>query len=232
MNLDYSYNPQVKSSYIIRIEGNEISENLALRCSKSCEEVGQPYEFFSAVDGTKEEIYVPEEKEVLNLLKLTNTTLTNTEISCLLSHFLLWVKCVEFDQPIVILEHDAIMVKPYLEHPFLNAISYLGSNEQYNGIMPLMFPMPPHGQVNRNHRFMLRAHAYSIDPMIARRLVAKIINYGIFSSADVIMRSDEFTSIQEGFYAYDSPYISTIKGREERDNDKEEDRLHRLLISQ
>lgn len=232
MNLHYSYNTEVKCSYIIRIKGNKISEKMAERCAKSCEKIEQKYEFFDAVDGTKDEIFIPEKREVLNLLKLTNTTLTKTEVSCLLSHFLLWVKCVEFDQPIVILEHDAIMVNQYTHHPFFNMLSYLGSYEQFHGIMPIVLPIPPHGQVNNNHRFMLRAHAYSIDPMLAKRLVAKIINYGIFSTADVIMRLDEFASIQQGFFAYDSPGISTITGREERDGDKDLDKLHRSLISQ
>lgn len=232
MNLDYSYNLSIKCAYIIRISGNEISEMLAERCAESCELVGQPYKFFSAVDGTKDELYVPEPREVLNLLKLTNTTLTQTEIACLLSHFLLWVKCVEIDQPIIILEHDAIMVKSYLFHSFMNVLSYLGSFEQFTNTMPMCFPIPPQGQVNKNHRFMLRAHAYSLDPMIARRLVSKVIQYGIFTSTDVLMRSDEFAAIQEGFFAYDSPYKSTISGREERDREKDSDLLHRKLISQ
>lgn len=60
---------------------------------------------------------------------------------------------------------------------------------------------------------MLRAHAYAIDSMVAKRLVAKAINYGIIASADVFMRCDEFSVIQNGFYAYDSPGETTIIGR-------------------
>ncbi len=152
-----------------------------------------------------------------NLIKLTNTTLTKAEIGCFLSHFLLWVICVELDQPIVILEHDAVMVNNYLTHPFFNMISYLGCLEQFNGWEP-QFPIPPHGQLNPNFRFMLRAHAYAIDSMIARQLVAKVIKYGLFSSADVFIRMDEFAIIQAGFYAYDLPGETTIPGRDTSDD--------------
>lgn len=212
LNLNYKYETRVNNTFIIRMENNSISMNLAERCARSCELQGQEYEFFPAVDWTGINLIIPEFHSSLNLLKLTNTSLTNGEIGCFLSHFLLWVKCVELDAPIVILEHDAILVKPYKIHPYFNIISYLGCIEQYKGWTP-QIPLPPHGQYNRNYRFMLRGHAYAIDTMIARRLVAKAINYGIISSADVFIRCDEFSIIQNGFYAYNDPGETTIVGR-------------------
>ena len=208
-SFDYQYNVNVKIAYIIRIKDNELSEQLAARCAVTCDSVGMPYEFFEAIDGTSGALTNIPDQQVTKLLKRVNTTLTLAEIGCLLSHFYLWVKCVEFDQPIVILEHDAVMVKPYLQHPFFNVVSYLGCSEQVNG-WRLELPMPPHGQMNENYRFLLRTHAYALDPMMARNLVAKVIKCGLYTSVDVLIRADEFAIIQEGFFAYDAPAESTI----------------------
>lgn len=213
MNLNNAFNPAVYGAFIIRIKGNEISESLAARCGDSCYEIGQKFEYFDAVDGTGDSLKLPD-NPILKLVKLTNTALTQTEAACFLSHFLLWVKCAELDQPIVILEHDAIMVRKYEVHPFFNVVNYLGSIEQHSGSFGFQFPMPPQGQLNENFRFMLRAHAYAIDPVMARGLISKVIKLGIYTSADIIFRIDEFAIIQDGFYAYDLSGPTTITNRE------------------
>ena len=38
-----------------------------------------------------------------------NTHLTSGEVGCFLSHYGLWKKCIELDEPILILEDDAIV---------------------------------------------------------------------------------------------------------------------------
>jgi len=213
MSLDYSYNPAVESAYIIRVDGNELSEKNAARCAESCEKVGQKYKFFSAVDGSSGEVKIPEDRYMLKVLKQVNPYMTPGEVACYMSHFMLWLHCAVIDQPIIILEHDAIMLKPYNEHPFFNMISYLGCYEQLIGKMNINPPMPPHASVNKNYRFIFRAAAYSIDPMVAKRLVSKAINTGICSAPDIFMRCDEFAIIQEAFCAYAVPGETTIKGR-------------------
>lgn len=232
MNFNYTYNPKVNSTYIIKIRDNLVSELLAQRCYESCIKVGQPnVQFYSGIDGTGKDLIIYNYHSILELIKKTNTTVTQAELACFLSHFLLWVKCVELDEPIVILEHDAIMLQQYLYHPFFNIISYLGCIEQMRDeqFIP-QYPMPPQGQLNPNFRFILRAHAYAIDPMIARQLVAKVIKYGIFTSADVFIRIDEFAIIQSGLYAYDCPGITTIPGRDEIDKDEEYFKFRSLML--
>ena len=216
---DYKYKVSVDKAYIIRIDGNEVSETMARRCAESCDAVAMPWDYFSAVDGVSGNLVFKDFPDILKLIRVTNKTLTVAEVACFLSHFLLWVKCAEQDEPIVILEHDAIMVRPYTVHPFFNVISYLGCIEQANGWQP-QFPLPPHGQLNENFRFILRAHAYAIDPMVAKNLVAKVIKAGVFTSADVMIRADEFAIIQDGFYAHDLPGETTIPGRPEKNADE------------
>jgi GR25 family glycosyltransferase involved in LPS biosynthesis len=42
-------------------------------------------------------------------------------VACFLSHYLLWKRCAEQDESILILEHDAIFVKPFDPAPFEKA---------------------------------------------------------------------------------------------------------------
>ena len=62
MGLFYTYNTSVDKAYIIRIKNHELSENLAKRCSDSCEKVGMPYEFWDAYNGLGEEIFIVKKK--------------------------------------------------------------------------------------------------------------------------------------------------------------------------
>lgn len=42
-------------------------------------------------------------------------------VACFLSHYMLWKMCVDKDEPIMILEHDAIFIKPFDETAFMKA---------------------------------------------------------------------------------------------------------------
>lgn len=214
INYDYSYNTLVDSAYIITVKGNELSENLSRRCAESCEKVGQDYEIYYGFDGTnKKDIIVPDslkDASWLKWIKLYTDVLSTSQLACFYSHFSLWVKCLELDKPIVILEHDAIMVKKYNYHRLWNCIIYLGSSEQYEGGAPV-YPIPPHGTAESGkNRFICRAHAYAIDPPMAKNLIGHVITNGICTSLDVTIRSDLFPIAQDGLYAYDKFDGSTI----------------------
>ena len=111
-----------------------------------------------------------------------------------------------------ILEHDAIMIKPYLRHNYLNNIVYLGGTEQIHGSLKSEDTIPPHASDHQGlDRFICRAHAYSIDPLMAKNLVSYAIHHGIITTADAMMRFDMFGIVQDGVYAYDNPHdLSTI----------------------
>jgi hypothetical protein len=109
---------------------------------------------------------------------------------------------MEEDRPLIILEHDAIMVKPYNNHPVFNAISYLGCHEQLGSHhLPIT---PAHSSINHNWHFINRAHAYCVDPQVAKRLFINVLDRGIFESADVMIKCDDVAIVQLDFYAYDS----------------------------
>ena len=234
MNYYNHYGMDVEGTYIISILGNKISEQLTQQCLESCQKIGQPnvsiWPAFDATDslvkiqdhdlgkpiGEMGTIKVPEMlrgQAFINFLRLRRSDLLMTQIACFLSHYSLWCMCLDKDKPIVILEHDAIMVKQYLRHNYYNNILYMGGIEQAeHGSLNSTDTIPPHASDQKGlDRFICRAHAYAIDPAIAKNLVAYSIHHGIITTADAIMRCDMFGIVQDGVYAYDKPNgLSTI----------------------
>ena len=233
MNYYSQLDMSIEGTYIISIQGNKVSEQLTQQCLASCEKVGQPnVQVFPAFDATDSPIKIQDHdlgkpigelgsikvpeflqgQAFLNFLRLRRADLLMTQIACFLSHYSLWCMCLDKDQPIVILEHDAIMVKEYLRHKYYNNIVYLGGCEQVNGSLHANDTVPPHASDQKGlDRFICRAHAYAIDPAMAKNLVAYSIHHGIITTADAIMRCDMFGIVQDGVYAYDNPNgLSTI----------------------
>ena len=218
-SLFYSYDIGVESAYIITIKGHQRSEEISKRCQQSCDKVGMPYKIWDAFDGTGGDIKVPDHSKndaLTKMLKITDHYMTRGEVACALSHISLWRHCAEIDKPIVILEHDAIMVNKFEQHQSLNSIVYLGGNEWAKQGWKI-FPIPPHASEGPNYHFICRAHAYSIDPMMAKNLLAHVIKNGILAPLDIMMRVDLFHVTHQGLYAYDdnenAVRDTTIKAR-------------------
>ena len=228
MNYYNQHEMSIEGTYIISIQGNKVSEQLTQQCLASCEKVGQPnVNVFPAFDATGSKVKVQQHdlglpvgelgsikvpeflqgQAFLNFLRLKRCDLLMTQIACFLSHYSLWCMCLDKDMPIVILEHDAVMVKPFLRHNYLNNIVYLGGSEQKNGSLRDTDTIPPHASDQQGlDRFICRAHAYSIDPIMAKNLVSYAIHHGIITTADAMMRYDMFGIVQNGVYAYDNPH--------------------------
>lgn len=229
-SLKYKHITEIEKAYIIMLKGHALSEKLANRCIQSCEALEIPNQIWEAIDGTKGHINIPDHLQhcsYLKWIKKINPALATTEVCVVLSHFTLWARCVEIDQPIVILEHDAVMLQKITHHYAFNNIIYLGSIEQKE--TQTWCPIPLHGQLNPNYRFLCRTHAYSIDPMIARQLIAHIIKFGITSSIDVFMRADIFPMMQCGIFAYDEAEESTTPEKDEKLNDPKMMKIHNKI---
>lgn len=215
-SLYYKYDQAVDRAYIIRVKGHEVSEKKALNCANSCDKIGMPYQFWNAYDGTGDTIKEPENligDPIMSLIKISDHYLVRPEVCCALSHISLWAKCAVEDKPLVILEHDAIMVQPYRQHAIYNSICYLGAREQVKNGWGI-YPTPPHASEGPNYHFICRAHAYAIDPAVAKNMLAHVIKYGLTGPLDIMLRADIFPIYQMGVYAYDhDDQVTTIVGR-------------------
>lgn len=232
LKLFRSNDTRVESAYIITVRGNENSEKYSARCQQSCASVGMPYKIWDAYNGTSidGQIIPPaglENDSIMNILKITDHYMTKGEVACALSHISLWAHCAKIDKPIVILEHDAIMHKRFEEIENYNSIVYLGGNEWRNQGWKI-FPIPPHASEGPNYLFICRAHAYAIDPIVAKNMLAHVIQHGLIAPLDIMIRADLFNISHQGLYAYDNStdkLDTTIKarplqGRTTKRNDK------------
>lgn len=222
----------VESAYIITVKGNENSEKYSKLCQESCANVDMPYKVWDAYNGigTPGVITTPNHLKndtAMKMIKVTDHYLTRGEVACALSHISLWVHCVLIDQPIVIMEHDAIMLEKFKEHQAYNSIIFLGSQEWTHHNWGI-YPIPPHASDGPNLLFICRAHAYSIDPCIAKNLVSYVIKYGITAPLDMMLRADLFNITHLGVFATDTPSGPTdttilsrpLSGRTTKRNDK------------
>lgn len=220
----------VDAAYIITLKNNANSEKYSKQCQQSCEKVGMPYKIWDAYDGINSPIIEPDHSknsDVMSMIKITDHYLTRGEVACALSHISLWAHCAKIDKPIVILEHDTVMVKKFEQHQSYNTIVYLGGSEWAQQGWKI-FPIPPHASEGPNYHFICRAHAYSIDPIMAKNLVSYVIKMGICAPLDIMLRADLFNITHQGLFAYDvmsDKTDTTIKarpfeGRTTKRNDK------------
>jgi len=119
-------------AYIITLTTNTKSMEAAKRCIKSA---NIPITIFDAVDEMNAERIMREEGIVWKYpwqgeqmdfkagLRKTayKTAQPLRRVACFLSHYLLWKNCANQNQPFMILEHDAIFIKPFDETAFMKA---------------------------------------------------------------------------------------------------------------
>lgn len=183
------------NGYVITITHNEESTRLANRCIDTAKKQGG-IEVFTHVATTPED-------DPLDIAKKLNIDIEGFRepysrlencVAAFLSHYALWVECVDHNQPIVIFEHDAVVFDAIPDSPF-NHVMNIGQ--------------PSYGKWNRpNHlgvgplttkRYFPGAHAYTITPAGARMLIdqAKVQA----RPTDIFLNIDTFSSLQE-FYPF------------------------------
>lgn len=211
----YSYDNTVDHAYIIRLSNNSLSCRLADRCMLSCDTAGQPAVFHEAFDGTGNDILVPEQyltQSWLKLLKFTSYKMTLSEIACALSHISLWIKSIELDKPIVILEHDAIMQTAYKKHLFRNSVCWLGNRNGLSQCVDGAFPVstPPMNGETVTNLHIDTCQAYAVDPLSANNLLVAVLDRGIYAPVDIMLKNNKFCIVQTGIYNVGVNAESTI----------------------
>ncbi|MGR5389382.1 glycosyltransferase family 25 protein [Vibrio crassostreae] len=111
--------------FVINLESStDRKENIG----RQLDELSLPFEFFSAIDGR---ISPPHP-----LLKRYNDDLSQTyraktlsagQLGCYASHYLLWQKCAEINQPVIVIEDDALLFKEEILN-FIKDIPELPNN--------------------------------------------------------------------------------------------------------
>lgn len=120
-------------AFVITLEGNDYSEACAKRCIESAAYFGQEVAQFGAVDADNAQRVMAAHGlkwawahgntayRTCPTTGLRQHPYGNLQacMGCAMSHYLLWRKCVELDEPILILEHDAVFLRALPEVEFI-----------------------------------------------------------------------------------------------------------------
>jgi GR25 family glycosyltransferase involved in LPS biosynthesis len=198
--------PKIEKFYIITVKQSRTSVTMANKLLESCKMHNMSTQIWEAVDGLGDQIVLPDHlinQVSMQLVKQRSSNMTNAEVACFLSHYSLWCHCVSIDRPICIFEHDAVLLKEIKYHPVQTAIQFLGCKSQLDNIQSNTKTIKGIG-----YYFMKGAHAYTIDPSIAKNMIAYVIKEGIIKPLDIMLRSDMFTIYQDDIYAHETDEIT------------------------
>lgn len=109
-------------SFMIYDPNDELSNKLAHDGVESCNQFGISVElvngiFDSAIDPLLKELNLSVSNECLDM--------TQGNKGCFLSHYLLWKKCIELNEPITVFEHDMIVKHPITDELLTSFTDYL-----------------------------------------------------------------------------------------------------------
>ena len=148
------------------------------------------YEIFEAIDGSKinhpflVENWFDTDKNWID--PLLNTHLTHGEVGCFLSHYYLWIKCLELNEPIIILEDDAILTERFSFDEIKKVFSK-GYNFLYLGWLE-MDKSKPIDETFVVPSYPYWALAYTLTPEAASILVNKEIRNNIIPVDEYLPR--------------------------------------------
>lgn len=177
-------------AYVITIMTLPQSVEIADRCIDSGKKFGVDIEKFPATT-PKDDVYKIVSSEQINISGFDERfSRKENAIACFLSHYRLWKKCVEANESIFILEHDAVVT------------SKIDMNVSFKGVLSLGKPSYGKFTTPRNgigpltsKDYLPGAHAYMINPMAAKHLINRSKIKAI--PTDVFIDRRQFSWIEE-----------------------------------
>jgi len=188
-------------TFTITLSDNDMSKMLAEKSINSSIQYGYEASIFEAHSGQKavdylqsENIYSISNIEYPNYLLYNNWTSVPGTIGCFASHFNLWNICIELNEDIVILEHDAVIVSEWM-HPKWKDILHLdweGSlrRRSMRGVQDKYFPVINNcvyrmgfSPAETPEIFSMNCtYAYAITPSAALKLITDAQKNGWFAA--------------------------------------------------
>lgn len=166
------------------------------------------YQFFEAINGKENpDFYLFQKYNEKERFKRKGNTMNLSQLGCFASHYLLWEKCMELNQGIIILEDDAIIHKE-----FPNAYKFISSEENKFEFFWLSPPAPARRnqkgkmiyRLNENNHYIsefykewANATGYYISPKAAE----KLLNYTKEWIYDLDISMDRYWENKLKYYA-------------------------------
>lgn len=239
LDIKYNFNTSNPEIYILTLKDNAKAESQLAGCTKSITDLGLKYNLFYGYDGTKGNfIETPEHlksADYMRWIKVLDPELTVPEIACALGHIALWAHCITINKPVIVLEHDALMLRPLPDLSNVMSLEYLGHRDNFLKMQNSygarhfeqalnVYKRSPQYKVrqqeqsdlqlvNKNFGFCRGLHAYAISPLIAKKLFGYVLENGLVNPADVIPRIGLVSIAKTGVFgiqAYNADHVSTI----------------------
>ena len=136
------------------------------------------------------------------------------EMGCFASHYMLWKHCIELNQAIIILEHDAIIRSPIppLKFKHIIMLSRFAFGQKKYRIGKITMPSPR--EIFYPLDRLAAAHCYAITPKGAQ-ILTKVAQHNIIVPADAFINKDKVNILYYHPYLVDFDYkFSTIDSRQ------------------
>jgi len=170
-------------SFIIHLSKIESSLTTALNLKQRLEEFKMPVELFEGTYGNDAVKMMEDEGRTLHPLGIKgpidpndekiNKMMTPGVKGCFYSHYRLWQKCVELNEPIIIWEDDIVLSRPYLSIDWEDVLVLaLGHPQKSPNFMHLL--TNPEGEPKPEmyrHASMPGCCGYAIKPHAAKKLL-------------------------------------------------------------
>jgi GR25 family glycosyltransferase involved in LPS biosynthesis len=104
-----SINNDMKA-YIITLKDHQLSETVSKDCQIQATKFGIDVEVFDAIWGDHYQKHM--EETGLKLGRVKKGKMTLGHYGNFFSHYYLWLKCIDLQTPIIILEHDGYFIRP------------------------------------------------------------------------------------------------------------------------
>jgi GR25 family glycosyltransferase involved in LPS biosynthesis len=212
-------------SFVITLLGHEYSERVAQRCIDSA--FGLDIRRFQAIPASSAQAamcaaglrwtWANDNKGhavcPVSGLKQHRYGVLNAKIGCFMSHYLLWQKCVALDEPILILEHDAVFIRPLPDVAFdgICQINDPRGATPYGGMWSDKMAQRGPGVWPKTHIFpddkpdgLAGNSAYLIKPWAAKALIDKAHEVGVWPNDALMCR--QFFDLQELY-----PFVTKVE---------------------
>jgi len=178
-------------NYVITIEANPRSVQVARRCIKSGAKNGTLIQMFPAVTPHNTDIYEMAKKEGINIdgFKEQYSRLDNC-VAAFLSHYSLWKQAAERSETTTIFEHDAVVINQIPDVQFTQCVSF--GAPSYG-----KFHTPRHLGVGplTSKPYFPGAHAYRVSPKGAEQLIYEAKRNA--RPTDIFLNIHTFPGLQE-----------------------------------
>jgi glycosyl transferase family 25 len=169
-------------AFVIVLQSSPLAQSISNEAMSAAAEHGVTLEVYDAVLGYNSAPLF----DRYNIDKFLNYTIIDKpgHQGCFLSHFELWLKCVELNQPVIILEHDGIFTRPLpedvLDHfnEVLRLDCYQWFKEGYNDQVKSSLDQPvdycrrpTDYEYHSSGGYYVGAYGYIVKPQGAKKLI-------------------------------------------------------------